>query len=273
MIIYGAVTGISIGALFLGGVVPGILIGGGFMLTCYLLTRKGKYVAAPRPPASWGEVWDAFREASLALMLPVVILGAIITGVCTATEAGAVAAVASFILGVFVYKEIKLSEIMNVVLRSMSSTAVVMLMCATSTILGWLMAKERFGDLTLTLMRSITTNPMGMLAVTGVVLLLVGTFLDVIPMTIILMPILHPLLLAYGFDSIHFGVIAVILITVGSVTPPVAPVLYIASTIAKSDAVAAMPLVCVFIGITLVVTAALAVFPPLVTFLPNLFFK
>jgi tripartite ATP-independent transporter DctM subunit len=273
MIIYGAVTGISIGALFLGGVVPGILIGGGFMLTCYLLSRNGKYVAAPRPPASWAEVGSAFREASLALLLPVLILGAIITGVCTATEAGAVAAVASFILGVFVYKEIQPSQILQVVLRSMSSTAVVMLMCATSTILGWLMAKERFGDLTLTLMRSVTTNPLGMLAVTGVVLLLVGTFLDVIPMTIILMPILHPLLLAYGFDPIHFGVIAVILITMGSVTPPVAPVLYIASTIAKSDAVAAMPLVCVFILITLVITAVLAVFPPLVTFLPNLVFK
>jgi TRAP-type C4-dicarboxylate transport system permease large subunit len=122
-------------------------------------------------------------------------------------------------------------------------------------------------------MRSITANPLGMLVVTGIVLLLVGTFLDVIPMTIILMPILHPLLLAYGFNPIHFGVIAVILITVGSVTPPVAPVLYIASTIARSDAVAAMPLVCVFIGITLVVTAFLAVFPPLVTFLPNLVFK
>ena len=273
MIIYGAVTGVSIGALFLGGMIPGILIGGGFMLTCYVLSRKGHYVAEPRPPAAWGEVWGAFREASLALMLPVLILGAIITGVCTATEAGAVAAVASFILGVFVYKEIKVSEIMTVVLRAMSSTAVVMLMCATSTILGWLMAKERFGELTLGVMRSITPNPMGMLAVTGVVLLLVGTFLDIIPMTIILMPILHPLLLVYGFDPIHFGVIAVILITVGSVTPPVAPVLYIASAIAKSDAVKAMPLVCVFIGITLVVTTALAVFPPLVTFLPNLFFK
>jgi C4-dicarboxylate transporter DctM subunit len=273
MIIYGAVTGVSIGALFLGGVVPGILIGGSFMLTCYLLSRKGKYVSAPRPPASWAEVRTAFREASLALLLPVLILGAIITGVCTATEAGAVAAVAGFLLGVFVYKEIPFGQIIPVVLRSMSSTAVVMLMCATSTILGWVMAKERFGDLTLTLMRSITTNPLGMLAVTGVVLILVGTFLDVIPMTIILMPILHPLLLAYGFDPIHFGVVAVILITLGSVTPPVAPVLYIASTIAKSDAVAAMPLVCVFIVITLVVTAMLAVFPPLVTYLPSLVFK
>jgi len=227
----------------------------------------------PRSPASWGEVWGAFRDASLALLLPVLVLGAIITGVCTATEAGAVAAVASFILGVFVYKEIRPGEIIPVVIKSVSSTAVVMLMCATSTILGWLMAKERFGDLTLTLMRSITTSPLGMLFLTGIVLLLVGTFLDIIPMTIILMPILHPLLLAYGFDPIHFGVIAVILITVGSVTPPVAPVLYIASTIAGSDAVKAFPLVCLFILITLIVTAVLALFPPLVTYLPSLVFK
>ena len=107
MIIYGAVTGVSIGALFLGGVVPGILIGGGFMLTCYVLSRKGEYVAAPRSPRDVGRGPGTFREASLALLLPVLILGGDHHRRLYGTEAGAVAAVASFILGVFVYKEIQ----------------------------------------------------------------------------------------------------------------------------------------------------------------------
>lgn len=273
MIIYGSLTGASIGALFLGGVVPGIFIGGGMMLTSYLLCRRGRFVVEPRPAATWVEVWHALNEASLALTLPVIILGGIITGVFTATEAGAVAAVASFVLGVFVYKEIKPGEIIAVVLRSVSATAVVMLLCATAAIFGWILAKERFGDLALNTMRAITPSPTGIMFLILVLLLIVGCFVDTIASTIILIPVLHPMMVSLGFDPIHFGVIATILITVGGLTPPVAPLLYIASTIAKSPALDALPLVLVFMTIILLVTVALIFVPPLVTFLPNLVFK
>ncbi|MFB3819454.1 MAG: TRAP transporter large permease [Candidatus Methylomirabilales bacterium] len=272
MIIYGSLTGVSIGALFLGGVVPGVLIGGGMMAASYLLSRQGRYVAEPRPPASWGETRAAFREASLALLLPLVILGGIITGIFTATEAGAVAAVLSLILGVFVYKELSPRDIFPVVLRAASGTAVVMLLCATAAIFGWILAKERFGDLALAGMQAVTTSPLGIMLLVGVLLLIVGCFVDTVASTIILIPVLHPVMVKLGFDPIHFGVIAVILITLGGLTPPVAPLLYIASTIAKSPALEALPLVLLFMAIILAVTGVLILYPPLVTYLPSLFF-
>jgi C4-dicarboxylate transporter DctM subunit len=272
MIIYGSLTGVSIGALFLGGVVPGILIGGGMMATSYLLSRQGRYVAEPRPPATWRETWTAFREASLALLLPLIILGGIITGIFTATEAGAVAAVLSLILGVFVYKELAPRDIFPVVLRAASGTAVVMLLCATAAIFGWILAKERFGDLALGTMQAITTHPLGIMLLVSLLLLIVGCFVDTIASTIILIPVLHPVMVRLGFDPIHFGVIAVILITLGGLTPPVAPLLYIASTIARSPALDALPLVLLFMAIILAVTGVLILYPPLVTYLPGLFF-
>ena len=273
MIIYGSLTGESIGALFLGGLVPGVLIGGGLMVVSYLLSRKGRYVAAPREPASWREVWHTFREASLALLLPVIILGGILSGVFTATEAGAVAAVVSLALGVFIYREISLRDVPRVVLRATSSTAVVLLLAATAAIFGWILAKERFGDLALEGMQRITSNRFGIMLMILVLLLIVGCFVDTIASTIILIPVLHPLAVRLGFDPIQFGVIAVTMIVLGGITPPVAPLLYIASTIAESQSLDSLPLVLVLLGIMVTIVLVLVFYPPMITYLPGLFFK
>jgi len=273
MIIYGSLTGVSIGALFLGGVVPGILLGGGLMVVSYVLSLKGKLMPAPRVAATWGEIWQMLREASLALLLPVIILGGILSGVFTATEAGAVASVVSLFLGVFIYKEIAPRDIPRVVLRAASSTAVVLLLAATAAIFGWILAKERFGDLALGTMQRITPSPIGIMFLVVILLLIVGCFVDTIASTIILIPVLHPMAVKLGFDPVYFGVIATILIVLGGLTPPVAPLLYIASTIAKSPSLDALPLVLILMVSMVVVITALIFVPPLVTFLPHLFFK
>jgi tripartite ATP-independent transporter DctM subunit len=273
MIIYGSLTGVSIGALFLGGVVPGILIGGGLMAVSYVLSLKGELMPEPRVSATWGEVWQTFREASLALLLPVIILGGILSGVFTATEAGAVASVVSLLLGVFIYKEIAPRDIPRVVLRAASSTAVVLLLAATAAIFGWILAKERFGDLALGTMQRITTSPIGIMFLVVILLLIVGCFVDTIASTIILIPVLHPMAVQLGFDPVYFGVIATILIVLGGLTPPVAPLLYIASTIAHSPSLDALPLVLILMTVMVIVTVVLIFVPPLVTFLPHLFFK
>ena len=273
MIIYGSLTGVSIGALFLGGVVPGILLGGGLMVVSYVLSLKGKLMPAPRVAATWGEIWQMLREASLALLLPVIILGGILSGVFTATEAGAVASVVSLFLGVFIYKEIAPRDIPRVVLRAASSTAVVLLLAATAAIFGWILAKERFGDLALGTMQRITPSPIGIMFLVVILLLIVGCFVDTIASTIILIPVLHPMAVKLGFDPVYFGVIATILIVLGGLTPPVAPLLYIASTIAKSPSLDALPLVLILMVSMVVVITVLTFVPPLVTFLPHLFFK
>jgi tripartite ATP-independent transporter DctM subunit len=273
MIIYGSLTGVSIGALFLGGVVPGILLGGGLMVVSYVLSLKGKLMPAPRIAATWGEIWQALREASLALLLPVIILGGILSGVFTATEAGAVASVVSLFLGVFIYKEIAPRDIPRVVLRAASSTAVVLLLAATAAIFGWILAKERFGDLALGTMQRITPSPIGIMFLVVILLLIVGCFVDTIASTIILIPVLHPMAVKLGFDPVYFGVIATILIVLGGLTPPVAPLLYIASTIAKSPSLDALPLMLILMVSMVVVITVLIFVPSLVTFLPHLFFK
>ena len=273
MIIYGSLTGVSIGALFLGGVVPGILLGGGLMVVSYVLSLKGMLMPAPRVAATWGEIWQTFREASLALLLPVIILGGILSGVFTATEAGAVASVVSLFLGVSIYKEIAPRDIPRVVLRAASSTAVVLLLAATAAIFGWILAKERFGDLALGTMQRITTSPIGIMFLIVILLLIVGCFVDTIASTIILIPVLHPMAVKLGFDPVYFGVIATILIVLGGLTPPVAPLLYIASTIAKSPSLDALPLVLILMVAMVIVITVLIFVPPLVTFLPHLFFK
>lgn len=273
MILYGSLTSVSIGALFLGGIVPGVLIGGGLMVVSYFLSLRGRYVAPPREPADWGEVWRTFREASLALLLPVIILGGILSGVFTATEAGAVAAVVSFLLGVLIYREISLAAVPRVVLRAASSTAVVMLLAAMAGIFGWILAKERFGDLALEAMRRITTNRYGIMLLILMLLLIVGCFIDTIASTIIMIPVLHPLAVQLGFDPVQFGVIAVTLIVMGGITPPVAPLLYIASTIAESPSLDSLPLVLILLGIMVSVVIVLIFYPPLITYLPGLLFE
>lgn len=273
MIIYGSLTGVSIGAMFLGGVVPGVLLGGGLMVVSYIFGLSGRYVALPRNPASWTEVRQAFREAGLALLLPVVILGGILSGMFTPTEAGAVAAVLSLVLGVFVYKEISPREVFRVVLRAASTTAVVILLGATAAIFGWILAKDRFGDHALAAMQSITTSPTGILLLILLLFLIAGCFIDVFASTILLVPIMHPVAVQLGFDPIFFGVVSTILIVIGGLTPPMAPLLYIASAIAESPSLDALPMVIFLIVPMLVVVGVLICFPSLVTFLPYLVFN
>jgi C4-dicarboxylate transporter DctM subunit len=273
MIIYGSLTGVSIGAMFLGGVVPGVLLGGGLMVVSYIFGLSGRYVALPRNPASWTEVWQAFREAGLALLLPVVILGGILSGVFTPTEAGAVAAALSLVLGVFVYQEIAPREVPRVVLRAASTTAVVILLGATAAIFGWILAKDRFGDHALAAMQRITTSPTGILLLILLLFLIAGCFIDVFASTILLVPIMHPVAVQLGFDPIFFGVVSTILIVIGGLTPPMAPLLYIASAIAESPSLDALPLVILLIAAMLVVVGVLIGFPSVVTFLPHLVFK
>jgi tripartite ATP-independent transporter DctM subunit len=273
MIIYGSLTGVSIGALFIGGVVPGVIIGGGLMVVSYVFGRTGRYVAAPRTRAPIAEVWQTLKEAGLALLLPVVILGGILSGVFTPTEAGAVAAVLSLFLGVCVYKEIRPRDIPAVVLKAASSTAVVILLGATAAIFGWILAKNQFGDHALAAMQRITTNPTGILLLILLLFLIAGCFIDTFASTILLVPVLHPVAVQLGFDPIFFGVISTILIVIGGLTPPMAPLLYIAAAIAESPSLDALPLVLLLIAAMLVCVGVLVCFPALVTFLPHAVFR
>jgi C4-dicarboxylate transporter DctM subunit len=269
MILYGSLTGVSIGALFLGGVVPGVVIGGGLMLVSYLFGVAGRYVAAPRKRAPMSEIWSTFREAGLALLLPAVILGGILSGVFTPTEAGAVAAVLSLFLGVVVYKEIRPREVPKIVLKAASSTAGVILLGATAAIFGWILAKDRFGDHALAAMQQITTSPTGILLLILLLFLIAGCFIDTFASTILLVPVLHPVAVQLGFDPIFFGVVSTVLIVIGGLTPPMAPLLYIAAAIAESPSLDALPMVLFLIVSMLFCVGVLVCFPGLVTFLPH----
>ncbi|MHB1407113.1 MAG: TRAP transporter large permease [Desulfitobacteriaceae bacterium] len=271
MIIYGGITGLSIGKLFLAGAVPGLLIGLALMIGNYIMARK--YNFEGEGTFSLREIWDGFREAIWALLAPVIIVGGILSGVFTATEAGVIAVVYAFIIGAFVYREIKIKELYGIFLRAASTTTKVMIIVAGASIFGWILAREQFPQIATKLLLSISHDPNVVYFLIIVFLLIIGMFIETVAAAIILIPVLASVATGMGYDPIHFATIVVICLVLGGVTPPVGVLLFITSSIAKTDIIESsrylMPFLSIIIGVILLITYV----PSLVTFLPELLMK
>jgi tripartite ATP-independent transporter DctM subunit len=270
MIIYGSLTGQSIAALFMAGVIPGILLGLAMMGITYAHALQGRYMAPPRQRATLPELGAAFRRALLPLLMPVIILGGIVFGVVTATEAGVLAAVLGLVLGGLVYRELTLERLRRVFVVTTIRTAQVMLIAAFAAIFAWLLAKDQFGVTAAALISQVTDNTTIVLLLIALIALITGAFVDTIGTSLILIPILHPLAVLLGIEPLHVATVLVLAIVLGGITPPVAPLLYVASSIGEADVIrsmrATLPLFFAAIGVVVLV----ACFPPLATFLPRL---
>ena len=269
MVIYGSMTALSIGALFMGGIIPGILIGLGLMLVVYFFSIRRKYKAAKRAPLSL--VVRRIIETTPAIIAPVIILGGILTGIFTATEAGVVACVYAFTIGCVVYKEIKFSDFKKIFVESAVMTSVVMFILATASIFGWLLAYLQFSKNIVRILLSISSNPHVIYFLIVMLLLIIGLFIEALAAIIIFVPVLIPVANYFGFDQIHFALVIIITMLIGTVTPPVGLQLYIACAIAKISVSKAT--VWPFIAVMVVVLLLIVYFPPLVTYIPGLFFK
>lgn len=231
MVIYGALAGVSVGAMFLAGIIPGLLITLGLFVVNAIMARRQGWGGGDRVPMRARLI--AGRDAGAALFAPVIIIGGILGGVFTPTEAGAVAVVYSAVVGVLVYREVRLSELVDVMRQAAMTTGVIGLIIASAGIFGWVLALEQVPQTIVAWVQAVTDSPtIAVLVVIGCVLV-IGCVVDVTAAVIILVPVFAPLGLSYGFDPVHFGVIICIALVYGNVTPPVGLLLFLTAAIAK----------------------------------------
>ena len=270
MIIYGALSDTSIVQLFVAGIIPGVLGGFSMMGLCYWYAVRYNL---PREEAfSLRKLWDAFKEAGWALTLPVIILGGIFGGIVTATEGAGLAVVAALIIGGFIYREINWTHLRKAMVEGVIQTAVVMLLVATSAVLGLYLTEIQVPQHFASWMMSFTSNKIMVLALLNVMLFVVGMFLHGAAAIILIVPIVMPLVHELGINPIQFGLIMTLNIAIGQQTPPVASVLVTSCSIAKTDIWETTKVNIPFIGVLVFVLLLVTYFPPVSLTLVKLFY-
>ncbi len=266
-VIYGSVTGVSIGALFMGGVIPGILAGLAMMiLSWYLAPRAG---AKPSARATFAECISCAGRALPAIIMPAIIIGGILSGAFTPTEAAAVAALYALLFGLIGRK-----HNWNTLYRNFAAaselTASALVTLGGAALFSWVLSRAGVGQTALQLMLSITENRHGAMLLLILFFFLLGTFLEPVPALIIVVPIMTPMIAHLGFDPVHFGIVAIMLLVLGSVTPPVGVLAMVACRIAGISYNQALAMLFPFIGAWLVVILLVAFIPDLVLWLPRM---
>ncbi len=269
MIIFGVIGGVSIVKLFLGGIIPGILIGFGLMAVWYFHAKKHGYPAGHR--AGFRQLARATREAFWALILPAIILGGIISGIYTPTEAAVVAVMYAFVVGLFVYRELRFVAIPEILVQAAKSTAIVLLVCGAATAAGYLLTIAQIPPLlTKTILYLAGGKPWLIMFWINILLLMVGCVMDLTPALLILGPILLPVAVQFGYDPVYFGVVMVVNLCIGLITPPVGTVLYIGCGLSKLSMARLAPAIVSFIGVMIVVLFLITYIPWTITFIPGL---
>ena len=273
-VVLGAVTGMSVGTLLIAGIIPGILSGLTMIAFIIYSAKKKNWKTSSPVRASLAEIIKGSKDAVLALIAPIIIVGGIISGKVTPTEAAGVSVLYSFICGAFIFKEIKLRDLPKIFLDTAILSSSVMIVCGFASIFGWVLTYERVPQLLGKYLMGITANnPILILIVMNILLLFVGCFLDYTSGILIFAPILLPTALEIGIDPIHFGLFFVFNLMIGLITPPVGTCLYIVCAIAKVKIEELTVNILPYILIMIVTLMFLTFCPALVMFLPNLIMK
>lgn len=269
MILFGVVTGTSVTGLFIAGIIPGLMIGLTLMLVAFNVSKRKGYRGIPdteeliRP-------WPAFKQSFFALLMPVIILGGIYGGIFTPTEAAAVSVLYGFIVSVFIYKEIKLEDLKETIKTSVLQSTMVMFIIANASLFGYVMGVERIPEAVANMFVSISDSKIVFLLLVNLLLFALGMIIESTPTILILAPILTPIAISYGIDPIHFGIVMIVNIAVGMVTPPVGLNLYVTCAIGKFSIEKLAPKLVPYL-ICLVVDVFIISYVPIIsTFLPNL---
>jgi C4-dicarboxylate transporter DctM subunit len=267
-VLYGVLGSVSIGRLFLGGAIPGILMGLYLMAVVYILSRKRGYAKGEKVPGR--VIWKTFMSSLPALMLPVIIAWGIVGGAVTPTEAAVLAVIYALILGKFVYKELTFASMRQVFGEAALTTGALLFIVAAASLLGWIMTREQVGPTLVSLVTSVTRNPNVVLLLLNILFLILGCFFETISLIILLVPVLLPLINTLGIDPVHFGVVFILNLMIGLITPPVGMSMFIACAIAKVKVTDFAREIPIFVGALVVVLALITYIPPLVLWLPNL---
>jgi C4-dicarboxylate transporter, DctM subunit len=270
MVVYAAVTEVSVGRLFMAGVVPGILLG--LMLMAAVWWRAGKLQLTPPPRAPLGEVLRTLRESMWGLALLGIIMGGIYGGVFTPTEAAAVAAVYALVVAVFVYRDIGFKELPHVFLESSKTTVMLMFIVANALLFAHVLTTERIPQTIAEHILAVGMEPWMFLIVVNVILLVAGAFMEPTGVILILAPILFPIASQLGIDPIHFGVIMVVNMEIGMVTPPVGLNLFVTAGVTKMTLMQVTRAALPWLAVLLVFLAMVTYIPAITLALPNAIF-
>ena len=268
MILYGVMSGTSITKLFIAGIVPGLIIGAALMVTNYFFARK--YKLGVQQSFSMPNVGKTFKAAFWALTIPFIILGGIWFGIFTPTEAAGIAAVVAFIIGTFIYKELKLRDFPALALRAANQTALTMIIIAGSAIIGWFLTSEQIPQGIAATVIAITDNKFAVLAIFNVFFLIVGMFLHSAAAIIMLVPILMPIVHSLGIDPVHFGIILTVNLGIGQQTPPVASVLLTACSVGNTPLVKVLPYLKWYLLVMLMILTLITYVPSISIWLPSI---
>lgn len=226
-VVYASITGVSVGDMFMGGIIPGIMMGLALVVIIMIEVRR-KGLTASREKATWGERWKSFRTAFWGFLMPVIILGGIYGGFFTPTEAAAVSVVYGLIVGVFIYREVKAKDLVEILVDSGKTTGGIMLIIGAATLFSYICTVHGISTAAQGLLLNIAGNKYVFLVIVNVIFLIAGCFVDANSAMYIFIPIMYPVAQQLGIDLIHFGIIATVNLAIGQVTPPVGVNLFVA---------------------------------------------
>ena len=271
MIIFGFLTGASIGQLFAAGIFPGVLIGLSLIGIATYISSKQGYAATV--PFSFSEVWRTFKRALLALGAPVIILGGILFGIFTATESAAVAVVYALGVGMLIYRKIKVSDLVSLFRDGAITSAIVMFIIATASVFSWIAAIEDIPARLAGTLLGITKNPVMLLLLINIILLIAGTFVETTAALILLVPMITAMLPSLGIDLIQLGVIVVTNLAIGMLTPPMGICLIVSCSISGDGIGAISRRILPFLGILIIDLLIITFFSPLTMWMARLVAK
>ena len=270
LIIYAYIADVSVGRLFIGGIVPGLLLAASLMLVTWFIARKRGYLPLRKEFAGMTELGRSFRDALWALSIPVFIILGIRYGIFTPTEAGAITVVYTVLVGVFAYKSLRLADLPKVMKETALDTSSVMLMICAASAFGFYLAWERIPPQMASWLVSLTSDPVVLLLLINALLIVLGTAVEGTSALIILTPIFVPILVKLNVDPVHFGIVLVTNLTIAGVTPPVGQMMFISSQVLRVPMEDYTVEVLPFLGAMLVILLLLTLFPQITLWLPDL---
>jgi len=271
MVVLATTSNLSIGRAFLGGVAPGLLMAFAIMIACYVYAKRGGDVYRDNEPFSLRRLGRTFIAAIPAFIMPVVIVGGIIGGIFTPTEAAAVAVLCGLIISIYIYKEIGFKAIPSMVLRAAAISAAVMMIIGTASVFSWLIASQNVPALIADLLHEATNNPLVFLLLMNFLLIFIGMFMEGISAILVMVPVLLPIATSFEIDPLHFGVIVVMNLSIGMITPPYGITLYVASSVANRSVLQVSRKIGLPFSLIFAILMLTTIWPELVTYLPDLF--
>lgn len=268
LIIYAVLANQSVEKLFMAGFLPGLLTTAALMIMCAFLAHKRNYPSEPK--RSWGYRLNSFKKSFWALLTPIIILVGIFTGYFTPTEAAVVAALYTMILGFFVYKELTLKSFFKICLDSIKTSGTIVLMILGVTLFQFVISREQMPQAIATFFTSNVDSKLMLLLMINIVLLILGTCIDALPLQMILVPILLPAVMAYGINPIQFGVVVIFNLMIGILTPPMGTALFVVSRVGNMQFKTLVKGVLPFLIPLIITLILLNVFPQITLFLPTL---